>query len=663
MGRLWTTILILLLVMAVVAGAGLVGCRGRGDDATGGNGAGGVGSGSGGSGTPGDPGGSGGSGGSGASGDRPPLEITVYDDRLAQATGDTPFSGVEPYLETGVEPGDAVQVGQGAVTVTLRWAQRVKLADIQPFLALDPAPVSEWNWIEEWGDGSILQFRYLPDEAAAGVSIVLAVGLPLSDSTALETDYAFTLTRVAEPVVTMTVAGLPWVRSPYERPFTGYSVPLWRQAVTLEFSHAPDRVSVEERLGLRAAAGGRWLSYLGRPLEAKATWSGDRTLNLVIDLAEGERVILDVNGSAVPGYIPLARQSPLVLEGRSVKALAAFRQPADVESGVITTSLPLPLEGGRLSPDGAWAILWEHAPFVFPGEDTPDARLVPWLVRLADSQAVCLDGLVSLNWVHRCGNSGGWTADGRYVVPEHSRLVAVTPSAGEVGTTVLDGPTPDGNWKYFSYSVAPDGGLLAWLELARDAEGRHSQGMTLVVLDLATGQRRVYPDAAPVRLYDGVYYETPPITWLPLGQVGLWRDAPAGQSGRVLMALDDGTGRFGAVEFMAPDDKVLAEPEFWTTHPSAEEWRASGVAVGVERAADGALRRVMVTSAGRFALELAGGLGAAAPSPDGRWLAVEAVEGGEVVLIDRSSGATVRSFAGTLLGWAPDGTLWLMVEP
>lgn len=654
-----TVVLVLALTLAVAAGTCLPGCRSGGDPSAGNGGSGGAGSGGGGQDSGGgSPGGSGGSGG----GALPPLEVVVYDDRLSLGTADTP-SGLEPYLETAVEASETVLVGQGDVTVTLTWAQRVRLEDLESFLSLDPVPESAWNWLEEWGDGSVLQFRYRASEAAEGARVTLDPGLPLGGSDRLEEEFAFTITRVTEPAVTMTVAGLPWVTSPYERLFTGYAVPTGSQVITLEFSHPPDQVSVEERLGLRAAPDGRWLSFTGERLEAAAEWSGDRTLELTLDLAEGDRVVLDTNGALVPGHIPLARQSPLVMEGRPPRSLAVFGQPTAAGSSPTIVDLPVPAARGRLSPDGNWVLLWEHAPFAFPGEDTSDHRLVPWLARAADGTARCLDGAVAFNWVHRCADSGGWAADGRYIIPEHSRIVAVTPGPGEVRTAVLDGPTPDGNWKYLSYSVAPDGGRLAWLEIARDAQGRHAEGMTLVVLDLAGGERSVYPDAAPTRLYDGVYYETPTIVWLPLGQVGLWRDGPAGQPGRVLLAFDEAGGRFAPTEFTAPDGKPLSGPQFWTIHADSAAWQSSGVAIGTEPTATGSFRQVLVTSAGRFELELPGGLDRAALSPDGRWLAAQPAPGPQVLIIDRSTGETVRSLDGQLVGWGPDGALWLLVTP
>ncbi len=591
----------------------------------------------------------------------------VYDDRLQEPTPDY-GSPVESYLETVVRPGDTVLVGQGAVTVTLIWGATVKLEAVRPYLSLDPAPRGQWNWLEEWIYGSCLQFRYTADEGLPGISVTLGKGMPLGGDRSLEADFTFRLERREEPAVEMTVVGLPWVRSPSgERTLTGFAVPAGRLEVGLVFSHAPDRAAVESALGI-----GRGSSIIA------ARWEGERRLSLSLDLAAGRAVVLDVNGVPVPGGIPIARQTPLVLAGRAPVSLATYDRPEDGSAGPRLLPLSIPLVPGAVSPDGGWALLWEEAPVLFDESgEAPEIHTVPWLVETAAGRAECLDGPVRFNWLHRSGDRGGWAADGRYVMPEYGRIVAVIPGESPPNPVVLDGPAPGYGWKYLSHSVSPDGRRLAWLEVSRRPDGGDADTMDFTVLDLTTLERREYRAAAPVRLFDGVYYETPEIVWLPGGEPALWRHppGPGGLARKVLMVLDPSSGRFVERGFIAPDGKVLERPLAWTWHPGGAGWTETGLALGAETTA-GRWRIVLVGKTGRRPLEIgsvdgtgvtgerllgSAGLRRAEFSPGGEFLAVEEVPGGTVRLFRCSDGEEVRTFTGRLLGWTTGGVLWLVV--
>jgi len=591
-------------------------------------------------------------------GDQPELlRASVYDDRLQEPTSDYPGSGVEPYLETSVRPGDEVLVGQGRLTVTLHWARPVSLDDIEPFISLDPTPTREWNWLPEWGEGSCLQFVYNPDEGPTGVSVILTAGMPLGGDETLAEDFTFHITRDEEPSVTMQVVGTPWIKSPYDRPYSGYAVRAGRHEVRVEFSHTPDRASAEDGLGV-----GR-RSYID-----EARWESERVLLLTLDLAPSERAVLDVNGTELPGWMPVARQTPLVLEGREAVSLAVLTDPADPVRPPELTPLNPPFEPGSVSPDGEWALLWEKAPYAY-AEEAPDVRPVPWLVSLETGRLVCVDGIADFSWMVP-SRRAGWSADGRLIAPFSSQILALTPGLDPAASMVLDGPAPESRWKYLATSVSPDGLRLAWLEITPYPAGQWAETMDLTVLDLATLARTKYPAAAPVRLYDSVYYETPEIVWLPLGDIGLWRD-PADGPGfgrKVLWTLDRASGEFVEAEggFTAPDGRALAGPVFWTHHENEADWLAAGLAVGTEPTPSAGGQAVLVTPGGRFNLaEIEAGrwsLVKVELSPDGELLALEDGSGrGQIHVYRCGNGEEVRSLEGRLLGWTPDGRLWLVV--
>jgi hypothetical protein len=619
---LW--ILVILLVAALVLGGTLAGCRKvnpPGDGSTVNPG-----------GTPGSSGG--------------PLQVAYNDNRLRQGSAGY-YDFDADYLGGSISPGQEVLVGEGDFLVTLVWSQPVTLEGIKPFIVLDPPPTREWNWLPEWQSGSTAQFMYREaDRSVLGVAVTLKAGLPLGGGKTLEADYAFTIRRCQEPSVTATVAGLPWVKAPYDRVVAGYVVQTGRYEARFEFSETPDRASAEKTLGT-----------LDGHLRA-CRWDGDRALLVTADVAAGATLVFDLNGTVIPGSIRLGNQTPLVLVGAEPTALACLDDPGDPASAPRSVTLKVPLRAGDVAPQGGRVLLWEVVPNLFDASgESPTERLEPWVAATADGAAEPLGGIADVEWGYEVSERSGWSADGRLILPVQDRAVAVSWASGRPAAEILDGPTTDGHSWYLSRAVSPDGRTLAWLEFDPSTPpDANAETLRLVVLDLSTGQRREYPKAAPVRLYESVYYERPRILWTPLGEIALTPEEtlPAAS----LRVLDPTTGRFAPREFVGPDGKTLLVLA-WTVHSGQDDWRAKGLAVGVDE--KGAA--ILVSSAGRQTLDLGEG-GTIQPgrlqfSPAGELLAVECA--GRVRIFRCPSGDLVQAVEGQLAGFSADGKLWLVV--
>lgn len=500
-----------------------------------------------------------------------------------------------------------------------------------------------------------LQFLYRADQwAVPEVQVTLKVGLPLGGGNTLAQDFAFTVSRTAEPTMTASVAGCPWARLPYERPVAGYVLPAGRYEARFEFSPAPDHAAAEKVLLTTA------------PGVVESRWADDRTLIVTLDLvSDADPAIFSANGVPVPGTVCLARLDPLVVAGREKTALACLEDPGSATAEPKLIALSLPLEAGKLAFDGQKTLLLEDVINVDIRYDTPQTVPIPWVVDTRTGEARCLEGPFASSQIGMLLGMYGWAADGRLVLPltdESAVLVEVGSGGFACGDNPIIPPGMPGVGPFISSAVSPDGRKLAWLDLAYAPAGGTAL-MGLAVADTETGATvEDYPDAAEAVLYDGNTWETPPILWSPVGDIWLppQETLPAAQ----FRELDKTGGVFAVREFLAPDGKPL-QALAWTVHSGQEDWLANGRTVGYEVGGqDGSQKLVLVTASGRVPLALTGdgnygSAAGAAFSPDGSLVAVQS---GEKLFIFRCpSGEKVREVEGRYLGFARGGQLWLVV--
>ncbi len=156
----------------------------------------------------------------------------------------------------------------------------------------------------------------------------------------------------------------------------------------------------------------------------------------------------------IPGTICLAEQDPLVLAGMAPVALTCLDSPGDPAAQVRIIPLEFPLRAGRIAPQGNRALLWEAIPdFDISGEG-PDELFLPWTVDLAGGAAGPVDEAFSGAGDRFVRGMSGWSADGRLVLPDSDRTVAVSWTASPPTAVVWPG------WNDLVRTLA--GELLGW---------------------------------------------------------------------------------------------------------------------------------------------------------------------------------------------------------
>ncbi len=587
------------------------------------------------------------------------------------------FDDFGPELNTVVKtPGQNVVVGEGLLSLTVYFNANATFDKVEPLVVLDPPPKAGLRWFDDWDGVTMLTFAYEPGEAPEGLTAVFKAGLPLRDGSTLASDFPLTVTRAKEETVTAWVEGFPWVTAPYTRHTACYTLPSGLYVARFEFSKAPAKDSAEE--ALRKTAGVK-----------DVRWEDARHLVATVELATpGSRVVLNLNGVSIPGSPCLGRQTPLVLRcerpvclvGIEAQDLSDQTRPLPPKAEVVP--LPLPLEPGGLSLDGSRVLLWETAELaVEESGDGPDHLSLPWIVPLAAPTPSAASGTAtqavgtplclapSVHWPV----AAGWAKDGRLIVadPSGDGVLGFGPTADLPAVLVpagLDPQNPGDRRGILSASVSPDGRCLAWLEL-EPVDGGGAVAMKFVLLDLDSGRLTEYPGAAPVVVFE-VVYERPEIVWLPAGKIGIWRAAPDARStsdAAVLNIWDEERRVFAPSPFLAPDGQPIYRAMAWTMEPTEDAWREEGLVLAVTPAG----KLTLATPKGRVALKPGDVFlsdtyaflrwcreGRCSFSPAGDFLAVQ---GDAWTRVFRCPGGEfVRQFDGQLLGWAPDGRLWLV---
>ncbi len=625
--RLFSLLLLALLALLVAAPVGLGGCRKTEPPGQG------------------QAGGSGGAGGSGI-----PLQVSIYDQRrLYPRTGMGSFQPSD-FLETRVSSGQDVLIGEGNFIVTIGWFKKVSPEAARASIVLDPPPAGDWSWEPQEVPTSTLQLFYREDQwSVPKVNVTLKGGMPLGPTETLAQDFTFTVTRAKEPTMTASVTGFPWVKIPTDRVVEGYVLPAGRHELRLEFSAAPDHQEAEEAL----------IGSVPGVIESR--WADDRTFIVTLDLVDGEDpVVLNINGVAVPGGLRFSHIDPLALAGKAPVGLACYEDPDDLAAGPRLTELPLPLGPGRVAIGGERVLLLEDVRSVDVAYDSPWLYPIPWVVDTRTGDARCLEGPFETDPIAMGVGMYGWAADGRLALPLwDGSTVLIDPGAAdpaEDAWRVWAPPKPQSD-ACLTRSVSPDGRRLALLELA-DAYDPNDSTMRLVLMDLATAQRTAdYPAAGKAVLYDGEYWQRPPLLWSPDG--GLWLPADETLPAAQFRMFDQASGTFVTRDFTAPDGKPL-KAFAWTVHSGPADWLANGRAVGFEAANE---QLLLVSASGRKQLGLTDGnpgpLMRAAFSPDGSLLAVQS--GTRAFLFRCPSGEKARDIEGQFVGFSAGGQLWVLV--